>query len=139
MGDLSDLIERLEKATGPSMELNGLIWLAVPFDEKCSECGEMHGRHPQHHWAEGGTVDGPDKWLTWYQRDGLHFTPRYTHSIDSALRLVPKGMDWSLYRMDEGDPEEWFNAQVGEHCAEVRSTAAIALCIAALKARESKS
>ena len=65
--------------------------------------------------------------------------PHYTTSIDAALTLVPEG--WSLYHLDtfggggycevtpsDGDESDCINGQA--------STPALALCIAALKAKE---
>lgn len=86
------LIERLEAASGPDMELDEAIWLAT----KC------------------------------------HIEPQrsYTASIDAALTLVPKGRHATISTKHpvaaaviNGDP--WCYA-----------TPALALCIAALRARE---
>jgi hypothetical protein len=100
---LSELIERLEKATEPDDKLDTNINAAVLR-----------------------TVERFEPF------------PAYTSSIDAALTLVPEGYGWHLW-----SPDNWLPA------AEVRNgervyyglTAqaglpAIALCIAALKARE---
>lgn len=117
---MQELIERLEKATGPDRELDGLIFKVLagkPGDE----------------WY----LFDDGVWCRRCREDSTAFdTPRvYTGSIDAALTLVPPDFDWcagtdddvpvaALTRPHEG-PWTWNNA----------ATPAIALCIAALKAR----
>lgn len=62
----------------------------------------------------------------------MSYVPAYTESIDAALTLVPEGSAWTLMRHDnalyyaECGPDSWqSNAP----------TPALAICIAALKAR----
>jgi len=116
---LSALIESLTAATGPDRELDRDIALAVfPFlrDLPPSDCGGWI--HPEY-----GKIAPPS---------------HYTGSLDAALTLLPLGYVW----------ECGFGRFV-PHCAVVRSmagahdgwtavcnsTRAIALCIAALRAR----
>lgn len=60
---------------------------------------------------------------------------RYTESIDAALTLMPARWEWALFcqggtfRVEAGDPSIGLEGE-SEHGA------AIAICIAALKARE---
>lgn len=118
------LIARLEKATGPDRELDGLIFRAI--DEQPGD------RWQQFAVGEGGAD-------VWYRecRDekGAYISPSfYTASIDAALALVPDGLDWDV---------SWvggvYSGCVGFDATadiDVRgATPAIALCIAALKAR----
>lgn len=98
---MDELIERLEKATGPNFALEQDIWceifapdaVAIPLDLK---------------------------------------PPSYTASIDAALTLVPKGSTWDLTF------DDYLIACVGNghNTGKHDTTPAIALCIAALKARK---
>jgi len=109
------LIARLEKATVPDRELDRAIGRAVGV-EIVSD------------YANG---------LNRVIKD----IPHYTASIDAALTLVPEGMDWDVNNMTgNGDyrsyvmylsaPGEW-TSRSGKAI-----NPAIALCIAALKARK---
>ena len=121
---LSDLIARLEKATGPDRELGNDVLLA------CGWVCEEHGN------------GGPDTYLTWAPSpddddflDGDHPDP--TSSIDAAMTLVPEGMEkdftdlYGVARVSVGinaNPGPFYGTHEG-------GSLAIALCIAALKAR----
>lgn len=64
--------------------------------------------------------------------------PAYTASIDAALALVERvqpGCDWGIDKTDEGDPEEWFDAVVGEGFSQHR-TAPLAILLALLRSIE---
>jgi hypothetical protein len=106
---MQDLIERLEKATGPDREIDHEIDALV-----------------------GEAEDFPAN------------EPRYTASIDAALTLVPEGLTVDMRRCDDGatayatvrasdmtpdDPGDELFVEAS------MPTLAIALCIAALKAR----
>jgi hypothetical protein len=74
------------------------------------------------------------------------FAPRYMSSLDDALTLVPEGLaiDICAYSGGKGDARVW-GGERGEvwgsatHVTNNRpATPAIAVCIAALKARRSK-
>jgi hypothetical protein len=131
---MKDLIERLEKATGPDRELDGDLF------------ARLMG------WDDGKT---PATTLKYAKLEASS----YTGSIDAALRLVPAGGrllelgQWD----DNGKPAGWFaqvtrwiktsddtwTDQVFAHGIEedgvmpkLAPNGAIALCIAALKARE---
>lgn len=117
---MQDLIERLERATGPSRELDALVWDAVIQD----------GR-PLVEFTDG----------SWGKRDpfdGCAFdtAAAYTESIDAALTLVPGGSQyWSLSHQDDWATNQQFRAAVSGHKPIRGATPAIALCIAALRAR----
>lgn len=131
-----DLIERLERATGPDWELDAAIRVRV-----------IKGAFPD---------ESTEQRMEYARKFGQH----YTESIDDALTLVPSNgrlLELGQWQ-DNGQPDGWF-AQVtkwikdGEHgwidqgfsygVPEYGATkkpplapnGAIALCIAALKAR----
>ena len=126
----AELIEKLERAEGPSRELFEAAWVAI------------------HH--EGY---GPEN-----ERDTCRLCERFNRMLDAeawesaALTLVPEG--WRPYSADmsvkgrtmfliEGPKAQWSTDEDGEKCAGndwysqgIAATPAIALCIAALKAKE---
>lgn len=72
--------------------------------------------------------DGGDRSDIWY-------TPKFTASLDAAASLIPEGFDWILERTNDGLT---IGARVGHNDPDRTSwgaTPAIALCIAALRAR----
>lgn len=88
---------------------------------------------------------GPDRALDWelHVIDGLEGVgmygahPKYTASIDAARMLVPDGRGWVLKTVARGCEARVGGIPGGDfeiHGAEA-PTAAVALCIAALKAR----
>ena len=118
---MKDLIASLEAATKGSRELDAEIFAAIS-DDRTIRLGD--GAAPGCYWqlSVGGR--------------SLHTAPIYTTSLDAALRLVPEGYDWwtvdgfadgqgcaSCYKKGIGG--DLYNG----------STPALALCIAALKAR----
>lgn len=78
MTDLSGLIARVEKASGPDRELGFEILLSCGWRRTCVGffCG------PIYHWSS------PDGSLS-YSEDGM---PCPTRSIDAALTLLPEGL-----------------------------------------------
>ena len=110
------LIERLEAATGPDRELDAAILVAV-----------------------GGKRRFDDWWI------GYRFIGReasaFTASIDAALTLVPEGWDYVIASpgVDENHPDEWC-INMARHPDDESNftfapTPALAICIAALKAK----
>lgn len=81
--------------------------------------GDIH-YHDRKPYPKGG-------WNT----DGL---PHYTTSIDAALRLVPEGFIWDVASTGQA----WVMGGLDneQHLVTSAPTPALALCIAALKARE---
>ena len=108
---MKELIERLEKATGPDRELDEAVERAI-FDEG----KEWRSAH----------------------------LPYFTASLDAALTLVPEGYRWlvgNAWKDKHGScPAMATVALAGDYGTRPTSAAtpAIALCIAALKAREAK-
>lgn len=135
---MKDLIAKLEAASEGSRELDILIACAVgDYEIRESECDGM---------SELWHITQPYAWLVgsefqWHKFDG----PFYTTSIDAALTLVPEGMAWSI------DSGYVVNSYAGRPIAQlifrdgetgnqstidgVGNTPALAICIAALKAR----
>lgn len=113
------LIERLERLTEPDRELDGDIGILVGP------------------WTRHDLGDGCWQW----RYNGVNFgnrPPAYTRSVDAAMTLVPGGWHFDLHCM-WGFPKvrasvdrDW--PHMGRHDGWHESLA-IALCIAALKAR----
>jgi hypothetical protein len=129
MTDIADLIARLEAATEGSHELDGRVYCGVNglVFRSVSSRGfhfepDAHGTH-------------------------THVTPTpFTRSIDAALTLVPEGWYWSINTSATADAAaaSCFFASVRGRAAKGRdpegfcrhgATPALALCVAALKAR----
>lgn len=123
---MQELIERLEKATGPDRELDLAIGQLLP---------------PPH----------PFSLSIEQQRGGKPPVPAFTASIDAALTLVPEGWDWRVSGPDWHDGRR--NMHFG-HARQYRKAGdwrrdaegnarhtrpAIALCIAILYALAMKS
>ena len=116
----AELIAALEKAEGPSRRLDFEIALAAGWEHKNSE-----------HWNGLWRRPGSDGWYA-----DSETPPHFTASIDEALTLVPKDTRVSglgQYRYTSG----WSVLLRRADCEFVGAGAngAIALCIAALKAR----
>ena len=127
---LRELIARLEAATGPDRELDWLIADAV-------------GLVPKHSiraigWDYDWYRNSDKEWALWKANDSegrnnsLWEPARYTSSIDAALTLVPEGCSVHLHIMPR---EIGHKAVVGIGNEGESKTPALALCIAALKAR----
>ncbi len=117
MSDIDDLIARLNAATEGSHELDAAIYLAI---------------------NEAWPVANP---------------PRYTTSLDAALTLVPEGMFWNVgnaklmgagFQVTVGEParglkigRKWYAHEL--HPINGPKTAPLAVCIAALRARQADS
>ena len=124
---MQELIKKLEKATGPDRELDRDIGVAAlgwrPFT--------VNGHHKM---LDVGDATYPDSPGSMY--------PALTESIDAALTLVPRG--WRYLIHDGGTPNDdrAFANVFSPSGSEVTynpnhaATTAIALCIAALKARQ---
>lgn len=112
---LGALIERLEKATGPDRALDAII----------DSMFRLQTGTP----LPNGNLQFSHGWLA---------SEPYTASIDAALSLVPEGMVAVVMALETGRgkaailyPMQRPEPLIGEVCG----TPALALCIAALKAR----
>lgn len=125
MTSLSDLIERLEKATGADRELDALIYIQK-YPESADDPGPSIGDHG---WAflRYGVV-----------RDDV---PHYTGSFDAARELIPDGLYWHAGEGKTRDDEPLGAAEIIEPGSlktiadAEHAKVEIALCIASLKAR----
>lgn len=125
---IEELIARLEAATGPCRELDVAISVAVGRDDETTLLRYTNGtekRVPTSRNCWGGQVD----------------SPRYTASIDAALTLVPEGFCWEVRKGYVPEATVWqigceYDEGSGRTLPHAQApTPAIALCIAALRAR----
>lgn len=117
---LSDLIARLEKAQGPDDALDFEIAMACNIDiRRC--CGQ--GRPVS---SDGITITGEECC------DDPSWVPdQYTASLEAALEyIVPPKAGINL----QGNGDVWYAVVAGQY-SKACKTPALALCIAALKAR----
>lgn len=124
---LNDLIARLEAAEGPSRELDARITAVL--------------NNPGKPFEEINWIAAEAAW-------GAHAFPLYTASIDAAMTLVPKGWhillsDWEHAKLRERGPWQCIITQPGTRDTfeprfrcDHAPTPALALCIAALRARQ---
>lgn len=132
MTTLEEVIARLERAAGPDRELDADIIRAL---------------YPACHI--GPYVVGDDEPVVFHAEplvQNKHEVPRYTSSLDAALTLVPEG--WFVANFAQwrsGAPTRTWAAtlKLDPDCDEERHTsnrpsAALALCLAALRARLSQ-
>ena len=112
---MKDLIERLEKATGPDRSLDGEIARILGWSQ---ERVEWAGHNDIHWKSPNGNLSGEP--------------PYYTRDLDAAQSVVPRDMLWSV-----GTWSDNFATVGPEINVDTAPSPAIALCIAALKARES--
>jgi hypothetical protein len=124
----ANLIERLEKLTGPDRGFDDIIAEAAGYTKHFGNTGRTY--------------------LTWSTPGGEYIgvAPRFTGSIDAALTLVPKG--WQVEQLTwQPIPSGLVVAFIGNFgdgplykttSNDLPAPPAIALCIAALRARESQ-
>jgi hypothetical protein len=118
------LIERLEAAAEGSPELDGMIWCVVN-GKKYKDASE----HTIYDQCQVFYTEPPKR----TQRPAN--IERYTRSIDAALSLVPEGFRrMDIMIVENGPAYIAYNGPVYDCEA---ATPALALCVAALKARES--
>jgi hypothetical protein len=117
----NDLIARLEAATEGSRELDIAVGRAA--GEEVDLERDQHGRP-----------------LFRLARDAWGILPHYTTSLDAALTLVPEGhLHWYVGRWPIGYRAEICrHHQTPPHIPMIGATPALALCIAALRARGEK-
>lgn len=132
---MKELIKKLEAATEGSRELDADIAFAVGWTyEKRGRDRKPWWRKPE---AERDSDTASSRFWSQYPKE------EFTTSIDAALTLVPEG--WRVaYLWEAVKPEDrpWWGAQLSRDkpyktMSPVlgKETPALALCIAALKAR----
>lgn len=141
-----ELIARLEAATEGSRELDCLIAWCVGWKRWTPSDAKAHGTTHKKHGGWIHPDDVRDGRIVW---DSLHGTeiwrdpPSYTVSLDAARALVPDGYDWRVGCL-VGGGRPIFNAVVTtpelaawnwDTGCDSAAGPAMALCIAALKAR----
>lgn len=130
---LNELIERLEKLEGPDREVDVEILTSFLGYRDVMSDGTYFARDNYGYW----TLEGDEN---------NRRLPSPTASLDEALTLVPDGYRWGCSQRQEGTaplPQKFhgwvmpINSCLADDECEGRSdaTPAIALCIAALKAR----
>lgn len=134
MTALSDLIARLEAAKEGSRELDAEIAVAV-FETQKTDDDLIYARP----CAKGDNCAPGTYWHV--QRSGMSLRTafNYTTSLDAALTLVPEDLSWAVKSPGFQSLRKTFLVELesGDYqwCGE-GWTPALALCIAALKARE---
>ena len=146
---LTALIEALEKAEGPSEKLDLEIWRltrATSFAPDAQELGVWHNGASRYVSFHTGFTKKERR------EKNCDSLLRYTSSIDAALTLIPEGALWDveykinvgpLFVVPDGEPEKKYSAHLfvgappsteidGHHF----TSAPMALCIAALRARD---
>jgi hypothetical protein len=87
--------------------------------------------------TQGWSSDADDNWIG---PGGAIASPHYTTSLDAALTLVPEGYLWLLGNTGLSDGRGAYRGDVYCHprggAIGVSNTPTLALCIAALKARQ---
>lgn len=124
---MNTLIAKLEAATGPSRELDGAI--AIALGHEISDAFEGQQPRPA---LTGLIMSVPGET---YKIP----VPHWTRFIDETLMLVPEGFVWRLQTDYGGLNRAAIAHYDGPFYNETQSdaaTPALALCIAALKARK---
>lgn len=134
----SDLIERLEKATGPDRELDVLIAAEINWQGPL-----VHRPIKQYISDVGGLSEAVKDIESGHPLNAFRCIPYYTTSIDAAITLVPEGFAYAV--TSEGQAElRPFSCVLSRKTLSDGArrtfiahgkTTAIALCIAALKPR----
>lgn len=114
MTNLQELIERVERASGPDRELDGKIALSLGWTFE-----KMKGDARPYYRKPGVT--------RYYERSE---PPAYTAALDAAMTLVPRYLVNELTLVGGS----YWQATVGDEQADA-ATPALALCAASLKAR----
>jgi hypothetical protein len=133
---MQQLIDRLGKLSGPDRETDARIWAEV-------DGRDVVGPVNSGNWANtyfGKSRSRPHDECFLFQpaepnraSQAAEHIRRYTGSIDAALTLVPDGEPWTL----TGSKRGAYSSEVGEDWQYAGANPAIALCIAALKSRQS--
>jgi hypothetical protein len=129
MTNLSDIIERLEKAEAGSRELDCWIGYIADLQEDDMSWRDKIDRYGINH-AITSAESRTNIWST--------VLPRYTTSVDAAISLAEKVLPGSRFLMGWGqtpDTLPWARVGKWEEGDATGPTLAIALCLAILKAK----
>lgn len=145
MSALDEVIARLEKWES-GREVDALIWCAVlpcdgkhPFDGYDLPNGCHYEHQPQSDgWVVAHVVTNGGKHLGLDNGRAARPAPPYTTSLDAAVSLVPEGWFWQVKRGFGYDAVVWSAEREGFWAGASQGGPALALCIAALKARRAK-
>lgn len=140
----AELIAALEAATGPSRELDVRIFALSNDPAIIREPGDHRGRGivtwALSRWIKEEACDASPVW--WEYLAGCVQAPRYTSSIDTALTLVPEGWSWDcglIINDRDFTSHVWRDEPTEAGIMRGKGpTPALALCVAALRAREGK-
>lgn len=117
-----DLIAKLEAATEGSVELDeGIATVVYGPPEHAVLPGGQRSRMPLWRYPNGNLMGS--------------LVPPYTTSLDAALTLVPKGFDLEISTHPNVHAEIWVRTSEHRDGEQRGATPALALTIAALKAR----
>lgn len=140
MIELEKLVERIEALTGPSREVDALIWCALfaPPEAYVKE-SPFNSEWLTYHLNFRGKEALVEPRGLGAPRQGQPFTA----SLDCAMTLVPEGLGWGLTNIEGGDYEAMdfsrctavLHGGSVELCRSDAATPALALCAAALRAR----
>lgn len=135
-----DLLEQIEKATGPNRVLDRAIARSLEtLPTKPFETAAPFERLGGMYWVFGkkDTPDGEveEKWSK--------CPPLYTSSVDAALTYIPKGFIWKVFNDFPGDyywceltSDDWLpGGKLHTVRSEASFSAALAICEAAAKSR----
>lgn len=128
------LIETIAEAKEPNRILDALIEAEV---RRWEAYAVWLNDKQRAHWKPVGKRGEVEEGGTRYH------APMYTFEIDAALRLIPEGMDWRVDTMTGRPgavvcvPNAWLSHKTAPMVVNA-ATPALALCVAALRAREAK-
>lgn len=137
---LSSLIERLEKAEGPSRELDLVILNATSekkwrLSEAWPDNNDVVVEVVDPDWEEEEEEEEVGGVRRYGPEPDIRITPRYTSSIDAALTLVPDRVWQGGRTLKEAHWCQLPGPRASDQFRGSGATEAIAICIAALRAR----
>jgi len=136
---MQDLIKRIEAASGPDRELDAAIMVArEPNSLRLPKEGDIDEYADPARSGDVITTRG--------FAGAVVSAPNYTASLDAAIRLIPADWAWHVSKVDVPDAASsatvWIPSQRTKMLRNERAdchnaaTPALALCAAALKARQ---
>lgn len=130
------LIKRLEALTGPSREVDAEIWAELHESDLRRDGDKLLARNqkPPHNEYRLGTFSPK---VGFYVEPNMRPPiPHFTGSIDAALTLMPATLKNTVLLQTSSPAKAGFGRDGKKFTYFEGVTAPIALCIAALKARE---